>query len=133
MTAQRTLAVMVCSYCGRADCHEGKRISLSHFDSITDAGIFLEDAGAASRHANRTEECALALEMDHDFHEHDANAQWKSPSRKIIEAEITGYEMELAGLRGEGHSMYSFDYRADAIYILEGKIEALKLLASKFD
>jgi len=76
-----------------------------------------------------SKEFVLALDHDTDFHEHDANAQWKSPSRKIIEAEITGYEVELAGLRGTIDIRFGFT----PVTILEAKIDALKLLATKFE
>jgi tRNA A37 threonylcarbamoyladenosine dehydratase len=143
--------MMVCSFCGHENCHEVEQIDALTFaahnmnakitsceDDLVEKGIdaLMDEA------KRRPEGFAVGATMvpdpdeqhDHaDFHEHDANAKWKSSPRKIIEAEITGYEVELAGIHGEGHSMYSFDYRADAIDILEAKIEALKLLASKFD
>jgi hypothetical protein len=126
-STQRTLAVMVCSHCGLATCHEGKRISLTEFDALADAGIFLK-LEPGSKHSSSSKECELV----DDEHHHDESARWKSASRKIVEAEIGGYELELAALRGEyAHSRIKVVEHA--MEIVQGQIDALKLLAGKFD
>ena len=130
--------MMVCSHCGDRNCSEADRIAKEKFDALADAGVFLplktdsKHSVPSKRELNRTEECALALEQDHANEEHDANSQWKSASRKIVEAEIMGYEMELATLRGEyAHSRIKVVEHA--MEIVQSQIDALKILAGKFD